>query len=139
MGEAWRGFSKPPAEYDDGIPVRNRRQEVLDKVWQHFVVDGHPRSRDEEGVCMYRDPSGNPCALGLLIPDADYHTDMEGMGPEADELVHSSPEYAETLDACGGRFLFQLQVAHDSADAIDFPIERNLRELAVQYGLKVAA
>ncbi len=53
-------------------------QEIFDKVWNWFVVEKHAPSYDTElRCCRYRDPSGNKCAVGVIIPDEKYEKEME--------------------------------------------------------------
>lgn len=41
------------------------KQEVLNKVWNHFIRDNSPFGI-EDGICRYHTESGCPCAIGLL-------------------------------------------------------------------------
>jgi len=51
-------------------------QTAFNKVWRWFIVKEKPRSFNEGG-CMYRDVKGNKCAIGVLIPDNLYISDMD--------------------------------------------------------------
>lgn len=95
------------------------RQEMFDRVWQHFVVEKGPPSGDVNR-CNYRDPSGAKCALGLLIPDALYDPKMESLGTDA--LLRCYPAIrallAEGFDGTPaqlGEFSYRLQRCHDDA------------------------
>lgn len=53
------------------------KQEVLNKVWDWFVVQGKPRSASESS-CFYRQPETDcRCAIGVLIPDELYDPVIE--------------------------------------------------------------
>ncbi len=54
-------------------------QEIFDTVAKHLIAQGRPAaiSRWNEPVCMYRTPSGEKCAFGVLIPDEHYDPSME--------------------------------------------------------------
>ena len=61
-------------------------QEIFDKAWQAFVVEQRPASvcYDSDGdldSCLYRDPNGNRCAIGLCIPDDQYDPGIERRCP----------------------------------------------------------
>lgn len=52
-------------------------QEIFDKVAAHLIRQGGP-ARDGNKDCAYRAPNGRTCAVGCLIPDSAYDSDMEG-------------------------------------------------------------
>ena len=56
-------------------------QEVFDVCALHLLTQ-NKRSGDTHGTgnCMYRNPFGLKCAIGILIPDELYHASMEGNG-----------------------------------------------------------
>lgn len=100
------------------------RQAVFNKVYAAVTAQGGP-SINANGCCSYRGENGRKCALGHLIPDALYTTDMEGNGARA--LMREFPALARELGyeqqhaaKCDGNFLQALQWAHDTAaDAAD--------------------
>lgn len=51
-------------------------QEAFSKVWQWFVVEKHPQCA-ENGLCLYRGPNGNKCAIGCFIPDGEYRVEFD--------------------------------------------------------------
>jgi hypothetical protein len=86
-------------------------QEIFNKVWQHFVVEGNPRSVEpEKRYCAYRGPNGSKCAFGLFIPDEKYDPEMERKslrGSYFDSLL------AELGLLNQKKLLMELQFAHD--------------------------
>lgn len=57
-----------------------KAQEIINKVYNHFVIEGNPRSFISENgkvSCQYRSPDGNKCAVGVLISDKYYRKTME--------------------------------------------------------------
>jgi hypothetical protein len=120
------------------------KQEIFDKVWQHFVVEKNrrsapgPNNTDPGLTCYYRHPSGDGrrCAVGLLISDEHYVEALEGLSswraPVIRRLEMSGIENAEDLTV----FLRELQKAHDCSDG-EFVDEQRLRFLAEAYALKV--
>ena len=57
-------------------------QDIINKVYNHFITEGNPRSFIKRGdgniTCQYRSPEGNKCAVGILMSDKVYKKDMEG-------------------------------------------------------------
>ncbi|MFV1943458.1 hypothetical protein VPH49_21840 [Pseudomonas luteola] len=50
-------------------------QPILKRIADHLATQ---RERSSNGIhCQYRDPYGNKCAVGALIPDEIYREDME--------------------------------------------------------------
>lgn len=124
------------------------QQEMFDKVWQHFVVEGNPPAVDGEGLrCMYRTDDGRRCAFGVLLPDELYKIAMEGKSPAY--LVREYPELGRALGISvetAGEFILWLQSAHDDAAAVPrkpnvitfrVDIERRLRRVAAEFKLQV--
>lgn len=108
-------------------------QEMFDKVWDHFIVQGNPPGYDAEGEnCIY---SGPPCAVGCLMsPEArkrlegyvgavySVYTDDR---PALEEIVgYKLPDIGSVYRADDERiplevrFLDAIQVGHD-ANACD--------------------
>ena len=45
-------------------------QEMFDKIWDYFIVQGKPAGLDGNGACTYYGNEGaNRCAVGCLLPD----------------------------------------------------------------------
>ena len=84
--------------------------------------------------CVWRDPEGNRCAVGHLIPkkilDKDQRTDktVPGSAGRASMLVPGLSEHFALLGA--------LQNAHDDQRAGE-TMEERLRAVAKRFGLKV--
>jgi len=52
-------------------------QKAFDKIYKYFIFKKNKRSISDNGYCRYR--AGElKCAVGVLIPDDDYDSDMEG-------------------------------------------------------------
>lgn len=109
-------------------------QEALNKVWDYFVVQGHPQAKGEFG-CWYRTPGdGRKCAVGCLIPDSDYFPEMESAGLR--KVISMVP----ALGGVNPTLLRRMQGAHDSggrADSFSGHMEGRLSEIAANYGLSV--
>lgn len=57
-------------------------QTMFNKIAKHLLKQGRAATSDD-GQCLYRDPHGNMCAVGCLIPERQYHEDMEASMPRA--------------------------------------------------------
>lgn len=53
------------------------KQEAFDTAMEKLLAQGCV-SADEDGQCLYRNPNGNKCAIGHLIPDEFYDPLFEG-------------------------------------------------------------
>jgi hypothetical protein len=51
-------------------------QQVFDTVTAHLIAQGGA-AVDDKGLCKYRMTDGRSCAVGCLIPDELYTSDME--------------------------------------------------------------
>lgn len=123
------------------------RQETFDRVWNHFIRDGAPRSvaelaGDVTNMCMYRGPGGSRCAVGLFIPDDEYSPLFEGQ--PVSYVAERCPSIQKLRKDCGadGRsgllFLAELQACHDDPQSVDRQhFEARLRQCARGYELTV--
>jgi hypothetical protein len=109
-------------------------QEIFDRVWTHFVVEGNPRSIDEDRDCVYRGPEGQKCAVGIFIPDAEYRDSLEGSDVRTmlrgDRCPPSLAAMREHMD-----LLYCLQSAHDDARCGDISVP--LRRVARDFSLTI--
>lgn len=89
--------------------------EILQKVREHFVEQGALAWDDKAGICKYRTPNGQKCAVGALIPDELYNPSYEG------KAVHTINTFARQkfgellFDPKIEPFLTYLQDMHDRA------------------------
>lgn len=106
------------------------RQEVFNKVSKHLLTQkvraisaGRASSEDSNG-CMYKDPSGNKCAVGCLISENLYTPMLEGQSVYSHYLQDALEKslgcsltrlFDETKTSllCDLRFLVYLQCIHD--------------------------
>lgn len=106
-------------------------QQIFDTVLTGLRAQGKASMGDEG--CMYRGEDDCKCAVGMIIPDADYRYEMEGQS--APLVVTKFPQlfhlqgHAELLDA--------LQDAHDqelSSGGMG-AWEAAMKSVATQFGL----
>lgn len=114
-------------------------QEVFDIVSTHLFAQGR-KSEDGGAGCMYRSHDGLCCAVGVLMPDDIYDTELEGCPADAviDKLFKQGlADWREhtTLLMC-------LQFIHDGAYfESDGTLSRRdlsaaLRRAAEKFGLE---
>lgn len=70
---------------------------------------------DDGQTCAYRDPDGNKCAIGHLIPDELYGEVTEGLG--VIEMLKKAPSIAPLFAECEDQFLTELQAVHDDLES----------------------
>lgn len=111
-------------------PVATTLQEAFDLIWREFVVNksepsyvpSRPADADLCSVrCLYRDPRGNACFIGKLIPDAVYVPELEGLGVQAltrsTRFKRVATVLSPLLSDAGTETLSELQYIHDNAAA----------------------
>ncbi len=112
-------------------------QDVLNKVWQEFVVNGRERAVNDSGDCVYRggtvdEDTGEEthsadspvrCAIGVCLPDHLYNPAMENRAPT--HIRKHWPEvYDEVFNGIDPTVLSLLQEAHDNSNIGDNMQER---------------
>ncbi len=86
-------------------------QEAFEKVTKHLLTQNERAVElDREGteVCRYRTRSGLMCALGCLIPDDEYMSDIEQHGPGYVK------KYVLALSDLDTNFMCDIQMIHDN-------------------------
>ena len=108
------------------IKIVGTKQEIFDKVVKHAREQG-VRSTDLEGNCRYKNPNGNKCFIGALIPDSEYSEDIEDK--KVNSLIDSGKLYF------GDRMFLQLiQTIHDKFSVSDW--KAMFEVLAEEHGLE---
>lgn len=97
-------------------------QEIFNKVVTHLFDQGG--KSEHGGLCRYRDPYGNSCAVGCLIPDEIYDPGIEGAGLRGltERRFHSERQLklVKVLERSGiaeptlRKLLERLQSVHDN-------------------------
>lgn len=93
------------------ITIDNLHQHTGEQVYNHIVahlLSMKVRSYDDNRGCAYRSPSGNMCAAGCLIPNADYSLNME----QASWTELADRGWVPVQHA---RLIRRLQMVHDDA------------------------
>ena len=92
-------------------------QEVFNIVANHLLDQNKRSDRGPVDECLYRGPNGLMCAVGVLIPDEQYHPDMEGC--DAVSVLNGYPDLEVFLGNSTG-LLHELQQCHDSGLVTDW-------------------
>jgi hypothetical protein len=95
-------------------------QEVFDAVARHLLTQGKQSYSYERGECMYRGDGNLKCAVGALISDDEYDSEME---EKPVEDLHRKGMLPGRLAPHLG-LLERLQHAHDQAGDVADPSEK---------------
>jgi len=79
---------------------------------------------------MYRDSNGNRCAVGMLINDNEYSTEMEGNIILS--TINNAPSLLMKNKGYDLNFLEMIQWAHDGSDDMD-KWEKNMLKVSSAY------
>ena len=89
---------------------QERHQKIINRVYSFLVKQGGP-ALTNDSRCAYRGEGGKKCAVGCLIPDSMYSTEMEDKSVKCLCIGHLVPEvWKNDLG-----LLVLLQCAHDSS------------------------
>jgi hypothetical protein len=108
------------------------QQEIFNKVARHLARQGR-KATDKNGECSYRGKGGLKCAVGCLIRDSEYRSNMEG--ESVFSLVRTG--MLPTRLKRARRLLARLQSAHDDNHYGD-DVARHLHVIARQHRLSAA-
>lgn len=121
------------------MSIYKNNQEILNKVYQHFIVEKNPKSTNSNGGCCY---NGTGCAVGCLLDpiDRELFETSAGNGLILSICQHNPEMFLKSFRKDQLSFLVDLQNAHDSTPSDKLFHEILLKELidlAAQYSLKV--
>lgn len=88
-------------------------QEIFDIVVTHIYSMKHRSRNSDQPACAYRAEDGSRCAVGILIPDENYHPDMENNG--VGDLLNYWNEHLPSWFGDNEALLRYLQAAHDAS------------------------
>ena len=131
-------------------------QQVLNKNYEWFVLEKHPRSTDPSNkMCAYRGDNGAKCAIGCVLPDSLYEPVMDevgytscyhlGMENDIHTVLYRRPDIREFFGDIPEDTLQSLQQIHDNfcrhdnlhrrAFSFDVYMDEKLREFAIENKL----
>jgi len=106
------------------------KQEIFNKVSNHLTKQNAVSKKN--GSCAYRGEDRHMCAVGCLIPNELYKTNMENATPYSGLLDKVLETIGMESDK-GKMFLRDLQLIHDSHDPPYW--KKHLRDFAERYEL----
>lgn len=62
------------------ITINNLAESTTEEVFEyirHHLLTQMQQSKNDKGICFYRNEQGLKCAAGCLIPDDMYYPDLE--------------------------------------------------------------
>ena len=109
-------------------------KEILDRVYQHFVVEGNPRCADDRGSCFYRKTG---CAVGCLLTAEDA-AEWDDRTFSSIGRVWADPIRAIYFQDDQKELLHALQWGHDKANSTNIAskMEEVVTEWRVCYGIE---
>ncbi len=105
-------------------------QQAFDRICEHLMAQRRC-SESVTGNCVYRGEDGTKCAIGCLIPDELYRSDMEGKVIR--DLLSNNIQLAEQLCGVSLTLLSGCQRIHDFHEVHEW--KTLLRETADIHGL----
>ena len=113
------------------------KQEIFTKVARHLLAQNAKSSfcRGDLDLCRYRDPRGRKCAVGCLIADTAYRTDLENLGVFSRDVKEALLASGVDLDDYTLILLDELQGVHDKHNVSEW--RTSLKEIASRWGFAV--
>ena len=88
-------------------------KQLFKTVAEHLL--NQQQQSENGGLCMYRGPYGNKCAVGCLISDEVYTTKLEGLATGAERVVKAiNTSLNDVLTESDIDLLVELQTIHDN-------------------------
>lgn len=110
-------------------PSKMTAQQIYNTVRNHLLTQNRKSVYDSNNInCFYRGPNGTKCAIGCLISDSEYSTELEGRNIYSLKNTFTWMIEHEQL-------LTDLQYVHDSIPVDTWKVE--LDKVANRYGLSI--
>ena len=118
----------------------NTTQQVFDYVVSHLITQGKQSVIDTSTYdgCAYRGNGGTSCAVGCLIPESEYHSNLESLSVEdiLDEDLVPTLKKLSNIPSMS-KLLSDLQRFHDDPD--NWSETSSLSPAGFEYLFEVAA
>ena len=103
--------------------MNTHHHEIFDIVKTHLLKQGQRATvKDEEdNNCLYHSHSGLKCAVGCLITDEAYDSDIEGIDIGEDTVKRALRMSQIDTSAKTVLFLTRLQRVHDNLNVDEWP------------------
>lgn len=113
-------------------------QEIFDIVAVHLLTQGKKSLAGiNNSSCVYRDPNGRKCAIGVLIADEHYSEELERKSVWTNEVVAALEKSGFDTEPPRLNFLDELQRIHDGYAPAEW--RRMLVSLAYAHRLSTDA
>ena len=107
-------------------------QKIFNKVSKHLLLQNE-RSVTFSSGCRYRGEDGLKCAIGCLIKDEVYSSDLEGNGVQSPDVVAALVDSGVKVTPETYELMSRLQEIHDESQPSEWP--RLLVGLGIGRGL----
>ena len=103
--------------------MNTQHHEIFDIVKTHLLNQGQRATvnNDEDNHCLYHSPNGLKCAVGCLITDEAYDSDIEGTDIGEDTVKRALLMSQIDTSAKTISFLTRLQRVHDNLNVDEWP------------------
>lgn len=111
-------------------------QELFDIVVAHLRKQG-AKAMNPNGNCLYRTKDGLSCAVGCLIPDNEYYSDLEY--DNLPSIIQNRKLSTMLLEEFNehSKLLVRLQEVHDLNEVYEW--EEKLQKVANEFKLNYSA
>ena len=130
-----------PSGFFNKTPPRSN-QDMFNRVWTHFVIDGRPRCVVRENFCAYRavlDGEDQGCAIGCVLPDKLAKKAGQFELSSITSIFRKNGKSAESIQSwfrnVNFELLVSLQHAHDNSSSTT--ISNHLKRVAHKFKLKI--
>lgn len=117
------------------MDIEAAMQDAFTKAYRGLASQDWQESTNHYGLCRYRGPNGLRCAVGWLIPDTMYRESLENQPIPLYMVSALYPTLRGDDLTRMGRFLKDLQYAHDYAEESGSEMKARIEEVAADYGL----
>jgi len=100
------------------ITINNLAESTTEEVFEyirHHLLTQMQQSKNDKGICFYRNEQGLKCAAGCLIPDNMYYPDLEYRKWDSLVIRNFAPEDHMEL-------IQEMQRIHDDNDPITWEL-----------------
>ena len=94
-------------------------QQIFDTIAEHLKHQNVRAYDVVAGACMYRDPDGRMCAVGCLISDEAYDSELEDKKAHHPAILAALSKSGIDTDKDVIEMLSQWQLIHDSSHSWD--------------------
>jgi hypothetical protein len=109
-------------------------QQAFNTAAEH-LINQKSRSITYTGACAYRGDFGAKCAVGVLIEDEHYDSDLEGASSFGEKVIEALSKSGYPTNSTAMNLYRDLQFVHDCNPIGHWPAE--LRGIASHHKLEI--